>query len=184
MKLCVFPNDPLIAYYHKGEIKEKYFNPDNIFDEIHVISFINKDIESEKIQKIAGNAKFFIHPVGKITYFNRLFFVKKIQKIISTIKPDIIRSYNPKLEGWMATKCAKKFNIPHFVSIHVLHEGILEHAKKNNLKKFIALKYSQKFIEPFVLKNAEKITIVYKMIEPYIKKNTLSLAGFLLIIVD
>jgi len=24
--LCVFPNDPIIAYYQKGEIKERYFN--------------------------------------------------------------------------------------------------------------------------------------------------------------
>ena len=29
MKLCVFPNDPLQAYYDKGEIKERYYNPNN-----------------------------------------------------------------------------------------------------------------------------------------------------------
>ena len=53
MKACIFPNDPIIAYLEKGEIKERYFNPNNIFDEIHIISFIDKDVEVEKVQKIA-----------------------------------------------------------------------------------------------------------------------------------
>ena len=36
-KLAVFPNDSLLDYYKKGEIKHRYFNPNNLFDEIHVI---------------------------------------------------------------------------------------------------------------------------------------------------
>ena len=69
MKLCVFPNDPIIAYYEKGEIKENYFNPENIFDEVHIISFSKNDIEEFQVQKIVGNAKLKIHPVGKIHNF-------------------------------------------------------------------------------------------------------------------
>ena len=46
-KLCVFPNDPLKSYFKKGEIKPRYFNPKNIFDEVHVISLFDDDIESE-----------------------------------------------------------------------------------------------------------------------------------------
>ena len=53
-KLCVFPNDPLQAYFDKGELKEKYYNPNNFFDEIHFISLTDQDIEVEKIQKIVN----------------------------------------------------------------------------------------------------------------------------------
>ena len=63
MKLCIFPNDPIIAYYQKGEIKERYFNPENLFDEIHIISFTDKEIDVSKVQQIAGNAKLIIHTV-------------------------------------------------------------------------------------------------------------------------
>ena len=56
MKLCVFPNDPMIAYYNKGELKDRYFNPKNLFDEIHLISFIEHDIDELKVQKVVGNA--------------------------------------------------------------------------------------------------------------------------------
>ena len=82
-RLCIFPNDPIIRYYEKGEIKDRYFNPDNFFDEIHIISFIDKDIEEEEIQKIAGKAKLKIHSVGKINLKNRL---KNKQKILNLVK--------------------------------------------------------------------------------------------------
>ncbi len=51
MKLCVFPNDPLLSYYKKGEIKERYFNPKNISNEIHIISLFDSDINEEKVKK-------------------------------------------------------------------------------------------------------------------------------------
>ena len=45
MKLCVFPNDPIIAYFKKGEIKDRYYNPCNLFEELHIKSFIEEYIE-------------------------------------------------------------------------------------------------------------------------------------------
>ena len=51
MKLCVFPNDPLLSYYKKGKIKERYFNPKNISNEIHIISLFDSDINEEKVKK-------------------------------------------------------------------------------------------------------------------------------------
>ena len=77
MKLCVFPNDPLQAYFDKGEIKERYYNPQNFFDEIHFITLIEQDIDTSKIQTIAGKAKIVIHSVGKINIKNRKKYVKK-----------------------------------------------------------------------------------------------------------
>ena len=50
-KLVVFPNDSLLDYYKKGEIKERYFNPKNWFDEIHVISLFDHEIESDKVKQ-------------------------------------------------------------------------------------------------------------------------------------
>ena len=63
MRLCVFPNDPIVSYFNKGEIKEKYYNPNNFFDELHIISLIEKDIEESKVQSLAGKSKLKIHSV-------------------------------------------------------------------------------------------------------------------------
>ena len=172
MKLCIFPNDPIIAYYEKGEIKDRYFNPNNIFDEIHIISFIDADIEEEKVQKIAGTAKLTIHSVGKISIKNRKKEISKILDLVRSISPDAIRAYNPLIQGWCAAFISKELDVPFFVSLHTQYDYNRQLMKKKNLKKFLALKYLEKFIEPYVLQNADKITMVYKIIEPYILKHT------------
>ena len=171
-KLCVFPNDPLQAYFDIGELKERYYNPNNFFDEIHFISLTDQDIEVEKIQKIVGTAKAEIHSVGKISIRKRKKHLDSILELVKKINPDVIRAYNPLLEGWFAANCAKELKIPLFVSLHTQYDQNRKIAKKNNLKKFLALKYTEKIIEPFVLKNADRITGVYKIIEPYVKKYT------------
>jgi len=170
MKLCVFPNDPLIAYYEKGEIKERYFNPNNFFDEIHVISFVESDIDVSKVKELAGNANFFIHSVGKIKINERKKKLDHIQRIVKEISPDVIRAYNPRLEGWFAAKISENLNITFFLSLHTQHENKLNIAKKTNLKKYLALKFSSKILEPYVIQRADKITIVYKIIESYVRK--------------
>ncbi len=168
MKLCIFPNDPIISYYNKGEIKERYYNPKDIFDEVHIISFTEKDIEEAKVNVIVGKAKLRIHSVGKSNLINRSKNVDRIKSLVKEINPDIIRAYNPLVEGWFATTCAKELGIPLYVSLHTQYDHLRQINKKSNFKKYLALKYSEKFIEPFVLKNANKITIVYKVIEPYV----------------
>ena len=170
MKLCIFPNDPIIAYYEKGEIKKQYYNPENFFDEVHIISFIEKDVDVSKVKTLVGDSILKIHSVGKINLKNRNKHIKKIIELVKTINPDVIRAYNPLVEGWFAAKCAKELNIPFFLSLHTQFDYNRKLMKKTNLKKFLSLKYTEKFIEPFVLKTADKITIVFKIIESYVLK--------------
>jgi len=168
MKLCVFPNDPLKEYYLKGEIKDRYFNPSNYFDEVHVISFVDTDIEESKIKAIAGNASLQIHCVGKIGLKERENHIQRIISLIKKINPHVIRAYNPRLEGWYAATCSDKLKIPFFLSLHTQYDYRRKLTKKLNIKKYFALKYTEKFIEPYVIKKASKITIVFKIIEPYV----------------
>ena len=172
MKLCVFPNDPLQAYYDKGEINERYFNPNNLFDEIHCISTVSKDIDVEKVQKLASTAKFEIHSVGKINVRNYKKELSKIIELVKTINPDVIRAFNPLIEGWLAAKCSNELKIPFLLSLHTQFESHKKKAKKTNFKKYLVFKYTEKFIEPFVLQSADKILIVFDIIESYVKKYT------------
>ena len=66
-KLVVFPNDPIWAYYEKGEIKERYFNPGNLFEEVYLFTFGDREIEPYKVQEIAGEAQLNIRPLGKLS---------------------------------------------------------------------------------------------------------------------
>jgi len=172
MKLCVFPNDPLVSYFQKGELKSRYFNPKNIFDEIHVISLFDSDIEEEKVKMVAGDAIFKIHVVGKVNLLNKNLKKKKIIKLIRQIQPDILRSYNPLLQGWMAAQVKKELDIPLVISLHGDYDRDRRYyARKNkDYKTYLKLLYSRRTLEPDSLKNADEVIIIYNFIRNYAKK--------------
>jgi glycosyltransferase involved in cell wall biosynthesis len=170
--LCVFPNDPLSAYYKKGEIKPRYFNPKNIFDEIHVISLFDSDENEEKVKDVAGSAKLKIHVIGKTNLFNLKSKKKVIIDLIRKIQPDVIRSYNPLLQGWFASKVGKELDIPVVISLMGDYDRDLRYfAKKNkNIKSYLKLIYTKWFIESFSIKNADVVIIIYDFIRNYARK--------------
>lgn len=172
MKLCVFPNDPIISYYKKGEIKKRYFNPKNFFDQISIISFIDKDVEESKIQEIVGTAKLKIYSVGKVKIQQRKQHLDRIIKLVKDIDPDVIRAYNVRLEGWFASKCSMASNKPFYLSLHTQPDHIRKALRKSNFKKYLISKYMEKTIEPFVLQSANRITVVHKVIASYVKKHS------------
>jgi len=171
-KLCVFPNDPLSAYYKKGEIKSRYFNPKNLFSEIHVISLFDSDEDEKNVKKVAGDAELKIHVVGKTNLLNIKSKKREILKLIQEIKPDVIRSFNPQIQGWVATQIGKELQIPVVISLHGDYDRDLRHhAKKNrNFKTFLKLIYSKNKLESYSLKNADKIIIIYNFIREYAEK--------------
>jgi len=171
-KLCVFPNDPLNAYYMKGEIKSRYFNPQNLFDEIHVISMFDSDVNEEKVKTVAGNAKFKIHVVGKVNLINKNSKKKKIINLIKEIQPDVLRSYNPLLQGWMAAQVKRELGIPLVISLHGDYDKDRRYfARKNkDYKSYLKLLYSKKILESFSIKNANEVIIIYEFLRNYAKK--------------
>ncbi len=121
MKALIFPNDPLIEYVKKGEIKENYFNPNNVFDEIHFITFTAHECSVEDIQVTIGKAKGYIHAFKPFTLWDYIFPYKRVSLIILKIedlKFDLVRSYAPFLAGYIAAMVAKKTKTNSTVSIH------------------------------------------------------------------
>ena len=172
MKLCVFPNDPLQAYFDKGELKNRYFNPNNLFDEIHVISPTNQDIEVSKVRQLAGDAKLRVYPVGPLSLLNFKSKLSKIKKIIKHISPDVIRAYNPLIQGWLAAKISRELDIPFIVSIHNNYDKDSREFYKIRKKYLQYLKfwYTGKFIEPYSLRCADEIICAYRFLVPYVRK--------------
>lgn len=169
MKLCVFPNDPLESYLKKGEIKPRYFNPENLFDEVHVLSLFDSDTIPENVKELAGNAKLEIHVIGKTNLLNVKSKEKKVMGLIKKINPDVIRSFNPLLQGWLATKIGKKLEIPVIISLMGDYDRDLRyHARKNGKWiDYLKLKYTRNTLEMFSIRNADEIIIIYEFIRKY-----------------
>jgi len=166
--ICVFPNDPIQAYYEKGEIKAGYFNPQNLFGQVHVISTHDKDIDPQKVSEISGNADLFIHTVSKVNLKNYKKALNKIQKKVEEINPDIIRAYNPLVQGWLAAKCAKYLKKPLVVSLHINYDkDVRSLNREKGILHFLKMQFTAKKIEPFVLQSADRVICVHESVSRY-----------------
>lgn len=169
-KLVVFPNDSILDYYKKGEIKDRYFNPLNWFDQIDVISLFDDEIDEDKIQKLAGTSTLKIHKIGKVNLSNYKSYETELTSLILKINPIAIRAFNPRIQGWLATKIGKKLKIPVIISLHTNYSQQTQLAKKQKkIFQYVKLKYSSSKIEKFVLQNCDAVICVYEYILPYAK---------------
>ena len=132
------------------------------------------EVKSEELvigNALAGKGKLIIHNIQKVNLTNYHSFEKKIEKIISQINPQIIRAFNPLVQGWLATKIGKKNGITVVISVHTNYNQQRELLKKERKYfKFLKLSYTSKKIETYCLKNADSIICVYEFIVPYVKK--------------
>jgi glycosyltransferase involved in cell wall biosynthesis len=172
-KLVVFPNDPIIAYYKKKEIKPRYFNPNSLFDEVHIISQCDEEVEPEKVQEIVGNAKLTIHTVGSIFSFKRpwRFFIKKHQilNLVGEINPSVIRAYNSVLSGYLAAFFGKRLGIPSVLSLHSNPDEQRIY-NSNTFIKMVKWIISQRIFEPYSLTNITKTICVSNFLQNYARK--------------
>mgnify|MGYP001184392387 CR=1 FL=1 len=117
-RLVVLPADPLYKYYEKGEIKERYWNPCQFFDEVHIISLAPRDIEPAKVQTLSGAARLYIHPIGRPTMWTLPCFFGRVRRLVRKIGPDLIRAHGPWHTGSLAVHTGRVLNIPAVVSVH------------------------------------------------------------------
>ncbi|MBL7197992.1 MAG: glycosyltransferase family 4 protein [Candidatus Omnitrophica bacterium] len=162
-KLVVLLTDPMKVYYDKGEIKARYYNPCNYFDEIHMISFCDEDMEEKKIQTVVGNARLKIYSVGKLSTLSLPTLLNRMLYLIKNIGPNVIRAYDPSLRGTLAVYLGKRLNLATVISIH-------NHFDEQRRFDHRPVLWIRIFLESYVLKNASKVICVSNYVKSYVAK--------------
>lgn len=179
-KLCVFPNDPIYRYYGKGEIKPRYYNPCNFFDEVHIITLCEQDVEPEKVQTLVGDARLVIHPIGRPTPLSFPFYFRRACNLVRAIRPQVIRGYDLGPASVLATHCGRQLKIPLVISLHGDQEECRKFPFKYGWKSFLRTPTifinilpraaSSLLFERYCLGNAAKVICVTKFLTQYAQK--------------
>jgi glycosyltransferase involved in cell wall biosynthesis len=119
LRLLAFPSDPVSAYLRKGEIKERYFNPGDMFDQVHLVTLARQDASPKEVQALAGRAELFIHPLGRVNPLNLPFFCRTVRGLAREIGPDLIRAHNPWLAGTLAVQAGQGRPAPTLIYLHI-----------------------------------------------------------------
>ncbi len=173
MRLLVFPGDSMETFFRKGELKARYYNPENFFDEVHFITFTEKDVDEEKIKAVAGSAKVKIHALGRLTPQSLFAKRKRVLEEVKKINPDAIRAFTPSIHGYFAAYCAKKLHVPYVLSIHGDFDRDVRYFywKTRQLKNWAQSFFMKVFCEKYAISNADEVICAYNFPVPYAKKN-------------
>jgi len=163
-KLVVVPADPLYKYYAKGEIKARYWNPCSLFDEVHILSLAESDIEAEKVQTLVGDARLHIHAIGKPTMWTLPLYFAKVRRLVEKISPDLIRAHGPWHTGSLAVSAGRALGIPTVVSVHSDRDAQRRHEPSLLLQMVRPL-------ENYTLRNASVVLCVSDYLHEYARRH-------------
>ncbi|MDP2913142.1 MAG: glycosyltransferase, partial [Candidatus Omnitrophota bacterium] len=172
MRAVIIPNDPIKAYLKKGEMIERYFNPENIFDRIDIVSLADSDVEPASVQHLAGKARLNIQPVGRISLLRALFpgtYVRRITRAVDVMGADVIIAHNSNVAGFVAARLGKMFRIPVVICMHTNPDkDIRAHISWKDIKRKLFWLYSSVLLENYALKYSSKVICAYNFITSYL----------------
>lgn len=128
-KLLVIISDRLTDLVRKGEITARYYNPGNLFEEVHILMTNDDRPEASVIQRMVGSATLYLHnlPAGRELFLRSLGWqlwllrgwVNKGVALATQIKPDLVRTYGNYLNGYLAAQIKRRLAVPLVVSLHI-----------------------------------------------------------------
>lgn len=175
LKLMVIVVDVLSHIIKKGEFTRRYYNPGNLFDEVHILMTNNDRPDISALQPTVGTAKLYLHNIPEPSLKRTLgykpwllnLWAKRAVTLAKKINPDMIRCHQNWLNGFLAYRIKKNTGIPYVVSLHTNPDEDIRKSLKNEQE--IKFWNAMKIIENISLRNADLALPVYQSIIPYIE---------------
>jgi glycosyltransferase involved in cell wall biosynthesis len=171
-RLLVIVPDRLSDLIAKGEMTPRYYNPGELFKEVHLVATNDDRPDVGILQKAVGNAKLVFHnlPTGP-RHFPRTLgwqwpliepFLNEGVELAGRIRPGLVRTHNNFLEGVLASRIKAERGIPFVVSLH----GVWDVDDRETASSILRAWFRAK-LERVALESADAAIAVYAPIERY-----------------
>jgi glycosyltransferase involved in cell wall biosynthesis len=174
-RLLVLVSDTLSSILEKGEVVERYYNPGELFPEVHIVLTNVDRPDSEQVQPMVGDAGLHIHnlptpgrfAVRTLGWQPRLLrpWIEQGLDLVRRIDPSLVRSYNNFVEGYLASCVKRELGTPYVVSLH----GVWDRDDLRSPSKRIAALFRRR-LERTALRDADAVIAVYEPILRYARK--------------
>ena len=119
MKILVIIPDRLSALIEKGEITARYYNPGNLFDEVHILMTNDDKPNLTDVQKTVGDAELYLHNLPAPSFIKTFGWrpwllkgwAKRAVDLARKIRPELIRCHGNHLNGYAAAMIKKKSGV-------------------------------------------------------------------------
>lgn len=121
--------DRLSEIVRKGEVTARYYNPGNLFSEVHLVMTNDDKPDPVAVQPMAGSARLFLHnlPAGRKLFAQSLGWrpwlltrwTGRAVALAAEIKPDLVRCHGAHLNALAARAIKRALGVPYAVSLHI-----------------------------------------------------------------
>lgn len=171
-RLMVIVADRLSDLIRKGEVHERYYNPGELFREVHLVMTNDDCPDLPTMQRMVGGAQLHVHnlPAGS-RYFLRTLgwqlpllksYLNRAVALAREIKPTLVRTHNNFIEGVMARDIKRALGVPYVISLH----GVWDVDDRTTLDEHIRARFREK-LERAALSSADAAVAVYAPIVRY-----------------
>jgi glycosyltransferase involved in cell wall biosynthesis len=178
LRLLVLIPDRISEILLKGEYSSRYYNPGELFDEVHILMTNNDRPDLAALQKTVGRARLFLHNIhaGKEVFLKSIFWRPPLLRkwaregvsIAARIKPDLIRCHGNHLNAFLASEIKKELGIPYIVSMHINPDEDVR-KRAHSWVEMLASRASVA-MEKISINNADLVISVYQPILPYLRR--------------
>jgi glycosyltransferase involved in cell wall biosynthesis len=180
-RLLVTIGDRLSEMVAKGEITARYYNPGDLFAEIHILMSNDDRVDLDAVRATAGRATLHLHnlPTRRDVFFRSLGWRPKLLRrwaapavaLAREVRPDLIRCHDNRLNAYAATCIKRALGIPYILSMH-------RNPDVESLRGRYARTWGEKLrgyaieaVEIAALREADYVLAVYQPIVPYLRKH-------------
>ena len=125
-KLLVCIGDRLSALVAKGEVTDRYYNPGDLFDEVHILMTNDDQPDPAAVQKMVGQARLYLHNLPGPSFQRTLGWqpvfmqgwIEQGVALARQIGPLLMRAHGNGPNGYLAAQIKRQLGIPLVVSLH------------------------------------------------------------------
>jgi glycosyltransferase involved in cell wall biosynthesis len=177
-RLLVIINDRLSDLVRKGEITPRYYNPGELFEEVHILMTNDDRPDREAVQETVGKAALVLHnmPGGRSLFLKSLGWrpwllrpwADRAVRLAKEIRPVFVRCHGNHLNAFAAREIKRRLGIPYVVSLHINADEDLRR-RASGWRDWL-VSHAPLSMERISLRAAELAMPVYKPILPYLER--------------
>jgi len=182
-KLMVLIPDRISDILVKGEYQPNYYNPGQLFDEVHIVTTTDDRPDLAALQRTVGRARLFMHNVPEqplmVSGDWQQWWKKPLRdwatagvELARAIKPQLIRVHGADWNIYLAAQIRKKLGIPFVASLHI-------NPDVNPVRRYLGQDLTPQqqnhnaffdYLEREGLRSADLVMPVYEPILPYLQR--------------
>ena len=177
-RLMVIIPDRLSDIIAKGEVTARYYNPGELFREVHIVMANDDAPDAVKAQALVGDAKLVLHnlPAGGSMFLRTLGWRpsllnrwgRQAVELARTLNPELVRCHGAHVNAYAALRIKEALGVPFVVSLHINPDEDVRNRARGFRERLVA--NAVRAAERTALRGADLVMPVYTPIVPFLDR--------------